>query len=104
MDNVKEKQAKYFFVPRIGAKYSEGFRGLKTLVVGAYHVCYCNCQHKHLCCNINTIASMDYKCPAYKNALPALKRCTLPYLHCIYTLYARLQAGAHSRTKKRLLG
>lgn len=73
MDNVKEKQAKYFFVPRVGANYSEGFGGLETLVVGAYHVCYCNCEHKHLCCNINTIASMDYKCPAYKNALPALK-------------------------------
>lgn len=73
MDNVKEKQAKYFFVPRVGANYSEGFGGLETLVVGAYHVCYCNCEYKHLCCNINTIASMDYKCPAYKNALPALK-------------------------------
>ena len=60
-------------MPRVGANYSEGFADLETLVVGAYHVCYCNCEYKHLCCNINTIASMDYKCPAYKNALPALK-------------------------------
>lgn len=29
----------YFFRPRVGKNYDDGFRGLKTLVVGAYHYC-----------------------------------------------------------------
>ena len=31
---------KYFFRPRKGENYSQGFNGLKTLVVGAYHFCW----------------------------------------------------------------
>ena len=31
-------------------------------VVGAYHICYENCQFKDLCCDVDTV-EMDYKCP-----------------------------------------
>lgn len=64
---MKQSKKNYFFVPRIGEKYHEGFNGIRTLVVGAYHICYENCQNKDLCCNIHTIKQMDYKCPCYSN-------------------------------------
>ena len=66
---MDKEQHGYFFVPRIGANYNEGFNGLKTLIVGAYHVCYCNCEYKDICCNIDTVGTMDYKCPAYDNTV-----------------------------------
>ena len=72
MYNMDKKQY-YFFVPRIGANYKSGFNGIRTLILGAYHVCYCNCEHKDICCNIDTVASMDYKCPAYGNTTPTEK-------------------------------
>lgn len=64
---MNKNEEKYFFVPRIGANYENGFNGLRTLIVGAYHVCYCNCEHKTICCNPDTVFEMDYKCPAYSN-------------------------------------
>ncbi len=64
---MKQSKKNYFFVPRIGEKYHEGFNGLRTLVVGAYHICYENCQFKDLCCDVDTIKEMDYKCPCYKD-------------------------------------
>jgi len=65
---VKKQIRNYFFVPRIGEKYHEGFNGIRTLVVGAYHICYENCPFKDLCCDVDTIKEMDYKCPKYKDA------------------------------------
>ena len=62
---MKQPKPNYFFVPRIGANYQQGFKGVKTLIVGAYHICYETCQYKDLCCNIHTIKQMDYKCPFY---------------------------------------
>ena len=64
---MKQSKKNYFFVPRIGEKYHEGFNGIRTLVVGAYHICYENCQFKDLCCDVDTIKKMDYKCPKYKD-------------------------------------
>ncbi len=63
---MKQSKRNYFFVPRIGEKYHEGFKGIRTLVVGAYHICYENCQFKDLCCDVDTIKEMDYKCPCHK--------------------------------------
>ena len=65
---MKKKSKYYFFAPRIGEKYHEGFNGIRTLVVGAYHICYENCQFKDLCCDVDTVKEMDYKCPKYKDA------------------------------------
>lgn len=62
---MKRPKRNYFFVPRIGENYQQGFNGAKTLIVGAYHICYENCQNKDLCCNIHTIKQQDYACPCY---------------------------------------
>lgn len=64
---MKQSKKNYFFVPRIGEKYHEGFNGIRTLVVGAYHICYENCPFKDLCCDVDTVKEMDYKCPKYKD-------------------------------------
>ncbi len=60
---MKQGKGNYFFAPRIGEKYHEGFNGIRTLVVGTYHICYENCQFKDLCCDVDTVKEMDYKCP-----------------------------------------
>jgi hypothetical protein len=65
---MKQGKGNYFFAPRIGEKYHEGFNGIRTLVVGAYHICYENCPFKDLCCDVDTVKEMDYKCPKYKDA------------------------------------
>ncbi len=62
---MKSPKRNYFFLPRIGENYQQGFNGAKTLIVGAYHICYENCQNKDLCCNIHTIKQQDYACPCY---------------------------------------
>ncbi|MBR5777254.1 MAG: hypothetical protein IKY22_02145 [Bacteroidales bacterium] len=59
---------KYFFEPRVGINYNDGFKDLRTLVLGAYHICSRNCCYKNRCCNIDLVADMDYKCPDYSNA------------------------------------
>ena len=59
---------KYFFEPRVGINYNDGFKDLRTLVLGAYHICSRNCCYKNRCCNIDFVADMDYKCPDYSNA------------------------------------
>ena len=56
---------KYFFEPRVGVNYNDGFKDLRTLVLGAYHICSRNCCYKNRCCNIDLVADMDYKCPCY---------------------------------------
>ena len=44
---MKQGKGNYFFAPRIGEKYHEGFNGIRTL---------------------DTVKEMDYKCPKYKDA------------------------------------
>ena len=42
--NVMEHR--YFFRPRVGKDYQDGFMGLRTLVLGAYHYCwYDKCRY-----------------------------------------------------------
>lgn len=65
---MKKKSKHYFFAPRIGEKYHKGLNGVRTLVLGAYHICYENCQFKDLCCDVDTITQMDFKCPIYSDA------------------------------------
>ena len=46
--NVMEHR--YFFKPRVGKDYQEGFMGLRTLVLGAYHYCwYDKCRYFNEC-------------------------------------------------------
>lgn len=66
--NKTDKSKEYFFVPRVGQNYHKGFNGLRTLVVGAFHVCNLQCEHKTLCCDEKTVKEMDYNCPCYRNA------------------------------------
>lgn len=54
-----------FFTPRIGSRYQEGFRGLRTLVLGAHHICLSKCPYKELCCYPDTVRQRDYGCPLY---------------------------------------
>lgn len=44
----------------------DGFKGLRTLVVGVAHVCTCQCDHKDKCCNSATVRDMDTGCPYYQ--------------------------------------
>ena len=55
-----------FFQPRIGQHYQEGFRGYKTLVLGAKHHCILKqCQFYDDCVTHRNCANYDTKCPAY---------------------------------------
>ena len=56
-----------FFRPWVGQNYGEGYRGLRTLVVGACHVCSLPCTHKGLCMKPETVREMDHTCPCYKD-------------------------------------
>ena len=56
-----------FFVPRKGRNYDDGLDGLRTLIVGAHHVCTINCEHSHLCCSRDALPSMDLLCPEYRD-------------------------------------
>lgn len=41
---------RYFFRPRVGKDYHEGFIGLRTLMLGAYHSCwYDKCRYFKEC-------------------------------------------------------
>ena len=54
-----------FFKPRIGTHYTEGWQGIRTLVLGAHHICSFDCQMKHLCCQADKVWEMDDHCPCY---------------------------------------
>ena len=84
---MKQGKGNYFFAPRIGEKYHEGFNGIRTLVVGAYHICYENCQFKDLCCDVDTIKEMDYKCPKYKDA-PFYEKAELITKSCVCIIFS----------------
>lgn len=61
----------YFFRPRVGLDYEKGFRGYRTLVVGAYHYCWeavaarfgCNCYDA--CVRKGLCREYDTLCPCY---------------------------------------
>lgn len=55
---------KCFFKPRIGAYYNKGFRGYKTLVLGAHFYCPFECQFKEDC--LKDSRPFDRECPCYK--------------------------------------
>lgn len=56
----------YFFDPRKGRLYDEGFLGLKTLIVGVAHICTHECRYHEKCKYPGTIREMDRECPLYK--------------------------------------
>ena len=71
---------RYFFKPRVGKDYQDGFMGLRTLVLGAYHYCwYDKCRYFKECVteeyyrlsNSNVIEIDSYleggHCPAYSS-------------------------------------
>lgn len=56
---------KCFFKPRVGKYYEEGFRGYKTLVLGAHFYCSLSCEYKNVC--LKDSRPFDRECPCYKN-------------------------------------
>ena len=58
---------RYFFKPRVGKDYQEGFMGLKTLVLGAYHYCwYYRCRYFRECVTEGRVADYDTICPEFE--------------------------------------
>ena len=58
---------KYFFKPRIGEHYAEGFDGYLTLVVGVHLMCEEEeCIYKKLCQSPIFVVKMDNECPCYE--------------------------------------
>ena len=56
----------YFFKPRyIKDKYEKGYKGYKTLVLGVFHVCLCDCKFRDEC--FKNTAKYDRECPEYKD-------------------------------------
>lgn len=63
--NVMEQR--YFFRPRVGNDYQDGFMGLRTLVLGAYHYCwYDKCRYFKECVMVGRAADYDTVCPEYE--------------------------------------
>lgn len=66
---------RYFFKPRKGNRYSEGFNGVKTLVVGAYHFCWeahagqYGCTYYEQCVGKGRSREFDDLCPIYKDRM-----------------------------------
>ena len=57
---------RYFFKPRVGKDYQDGFMGLRTLVLGAYHYCwYDKCRYFKECVTEGRVADYDTVCPEY---------------------------------------
>ena len=57
---------RYFFKPRVDNDYQEGFMGLRTLVLGAYHYCwYDKCRYFKECVTEGRVADYDTVCPEY---------------------------------------
>ena len=65
----------YFFRPRVGKNYDDGFRGLKTLVVGAYHYCWesdamkYGCTYRQACIGERRSREFDRLCPIYRDRM-----------------------------------
>lgn len=58
---------KYFFKPRIGEYYADGFNGYRTLVVGVHLMCEEEeCIYKELCQSPIFVVKMDNECPCYE--------------------------------------
>lgn len=58
--------SKYFFKPRIGKYYQDGFQGLKTLVLGAYPYCwYQSCPYWQQCVAEERPYDYETLCPLY---------------------------------------
>ncbi len=53
-------------MPRVGKHYAEGFRNLRTLVVGVTHICTNSCPFHDRCTSVEGIKTMDKECPCYK--------------------------------------
>lgn len=61
------QKERYFFKPRIGEHYAEGFDGYRTLVVGVHLMCEEEeCLYQMLCQSPLFIAGMDNRCPCYE--------------------------------------
>lgn len=61
------QKERYFFKPRIGEHYAEGFDGYRTLVVGVHLMCEEEeCLYSVLCQSPLFIAGMDNRCPCYE--------------------------------------
>lgn len=57
---------KYFFKPRyIKDKYEKGYKGYRTLVLGVFHVCLCDCEFRDDC--FKNTKKYDRECPEYKD-------------------------------------
>lgn len=62
----KERMSKYFFRPRIGKYYQDGYQGLKTLVLGAYPYCWHqSCPHWQQCVAEERPYDYETLCPSY---------------------------------------
>lgn len=65
----------YFFRPRVGKNYDDGFRGLKTFVVGAYHYCWesdamkYGCTYRQACIGERHTRKFDKLCPIYRDRM-----------------------------------
>lgn len=58
---------KYFFKPRyIKDKYEKGYKGYRTLVLGVFHVCLCDCEFRDDC--FKNTKKYDKECPEYKDS------------------------------------
>lgn len=58
--------SKYFFRPRIGKYYQDGYQGLKTLVLGAYPYCWHqSCPHWQQCVAEERPYDYETLCPSY---------------------------------------
>lgn len=56
----------YFFKPRyIKDKYEKGYKGYRTLVLGVFHVCLCDCEFRDDC--FKNTKKYDKECPEYKD-------------------------------------
>lgn len=56
--------SRYFFHPRIGKHYEKGFRGYRTLVLGAFFYCPIkSCNHRAEC--LQDSRPLDRQCPCY---------------------------------------
>jgi hypothetical protein len=56
----------YFFKPRyIKEKYEKGYKGYRTLVLGVFHVCLCDCEFRDEC--FKNTKKYDKECPEYKD-------------------------------------
>ncbi len=59
------RNSKIFFRPRIGKHYEEGWRSVRTMVVGVHLLCELNCEYKSRCCSVQGVRQMDCLCPQY---------------------------------------